>query len=86
VIKIVFVGHVDHGKSTLIGRILEETSSLPERRIEALRASCQAQGQRFEYAFLLDALAEEQQQTPRFSSGVRVAATSSSTRRAMKNF
>jgi bifunctional enzyme CysN/CysC len=61
-VKIVFVGHVDHGKSTLIGRILEETGSLPEGKVEALRASCQAQGQRFEYAFLLDALAEEQQQ------------------------
>lgn len=60
--KIVFVGHVDHGKSTLIGRILEETDSLPEGKVEALRAGCQAQGQRFEYAFLLDALAEEQQQ------------------------
>jgi bifunctional enzyme CysN/CysC len=61
-VKIVFVGHVDHGKSTLIGRILEETGSLPEGKIEALRASGQSQGQRFEYAFLLDALAEEQQQ------------------------
>jgi bifunctional enzyme CysN/CysC len=61
-VKIVFVGHVDHGKSTLIGRILEETGSLPEGKVEALRANCQAQGQRFEYAFLLDALAEEQQQ------------------------
>jgi hypothetical protein len=61
-LKIVFVGHVDHGKSTLIGRILEETGSLPEGKIDALRAGCEAQGQRFEYAFLLDALAEEQQQ------------------------
>jgi bifunctional enzyme CysN/CysC len=61
-VKIVFVGHVDHGKSTLIGRLLEDTGSLPEGKIEALRASCQAQGQRFESAFLLDALAEEQQQ------------------------
>jgi bifunctional enzyme CysN/CysC len=61
-VKIVFVGHVDHGKSTLIGRILEETGSLPDGKIEALRANCRAQGQRFEYAFLLDALAEEQQQ------------------------
>jgi bifunctional enzyme CysN/CysC len=61
-VKVVFVGHVDHGKSTLIGRILEETDSLPEGKIEALRASCEAHGQKFEYAFLLDALAEEQQQ------------------------
>ena len=37
--KVVFVGHVDHGKSTLIGRILEETNSLPEGKIEALRTA-----------------------------------------------
>jgi bifunctional enzyme CysN/CysC len=61
-VKLVFVGHVDHGKSTLIGRILEETGSLPEGKIEALRASCEAQGRRFEYAFVLDALSEEQEQ------------------------
>ena len=61
-LKIVFVGHVDHGKSTLIGRILEETNSLPDGKLEALRASCKAQGRQFEYAFVLDALAEEQQQ------------------------
>ncbi|MCA1659514.1 MAG: 50S ribosome-binding GTPase, partial [Verrucomicrobiaceae bacterium] len=60
--KLVFVGHVDHGKSTLIGRILEETGSLPEGKIEGLRASCQAQGRQFEYAFVLDALSEEQEQ------------------------
>ncbi|HEX8078010.1 MAG TPA: adenylyl-sulfate kinase [Chthoniobacterales bacterium] len=60
--KIVFVGHVDHGKSTLIGRILAETDSLPEGKIEAIRASCQAQGRRFEFAFVLDALSEEQEQ------------------------
>lgn len=61
-LKIVFVGHVDHGKSTLIGRILEETGSLPEGKIDALRASCKAQGRRCEYAFVLDALSEEQEQ------------------------
>src|SRR5438128_11512852 len=61
-LRVVFVGHVDHGKSTLIGRILEGTDSLPEGKIEALRASCNTQGRQFEYAFVLDALAEEQQQ------------------------
>jgi bifunctional enzyme CysN/CysC len=61
-LKIVFVGHVDHGKSTLIGRILETTGSLPDGKIEALRASCATEGRPFEYAFVLDALAEEQQQ------------------------
>jgi bifunctional enzyme CysN/CysC len=61
-VKIVFVGHVDHGKSTLIGRLLDETGSLPEGKIEALRASCEARGRPFEYAFVLDALSEEQEQ------------------------
>ena len=61
-LKIVFVGHVDHGKSTLIGRILEETGALPEGKIEALRASCEGEGRKFEYAFVLDALSEEQEQ------------------------
>jgi bifunctional enzyme CysN/CysC len=60
--KVVFVGHVDHGKSTVIGRILEQTGSLPEGKLEALRASCRTEGRAFEYAFVLDALAEEQQQ------------------------
>jgi bifunctional enzyme CysN/CysC len=61
-VKIVFVGHVDHGKSTLIGRILVETNSLPEGKIEALRATCKTEGRQFEYAFVLDALSEEQEQ------------------------
>jgi len=61
-LKIVFVGHVDHGKSTLIGRILTETGSLPEGKTEGLRKACAAQGQPFEYAFVLDALSEEQEQ------------------------
>ncbi len=60
--KIVFVGHVDHGKSTVIGRILEATDSLPEGKLEAIRAACERDRRRFEYAFVLDALAEEQQQ------------------------
>src|SRR5438876_6117291 len=59
-LKLVFVGHVDHGKSTLIGRILTETGSLPDGKIESLRKACEAQGQPFEYAFVLDALSEEQ--------------------------
>jgi bifunctional enzyme CysN/CysC len=61
-LKIVFVGHVDHGKSTLIGRILTETNSLPEGKVDSLRKACAAQGQAFEYAFVLDALSEEQEQ------------------------
>src|SRR5437867_9492424 len=61
-LKVVFVGHVDHGKSTLIGRILHDTGSLPEGKIEMIREACAAEGMEFEFAFLLDALLEEQEQ------------------------
>ena len=53
---IVIVGHVDHGKSTVIGRLLADTGSLPEGKLEAIRAFCAANSRPFEYAFLLDAL------------------------------
>jgi bifunctional enzyme CysN/CysC len=61
-LRVVFVGHVDHGKSTLIGRILHDTGSLPEGKIEMIREACAAEGMEFEFAFLLDALLEEQEQ------------------------
>ncbi|MEP6777099.1 MAG: adenylyl-sulfate kinase [Chthoniobacterales bacterium] len=61
-LKVVFVGHVDHGKSTLIGRILHDTGSLPVGKMEAIERVCKLEGVEFEYAFLLDALLEEQAQ------------------------
>src|SRR4051794_16240721 len=61
-VSVVFVGHVDHGKSTLIGRILSETDSLAPGKIESIQKICAAKGQAFEYAFVLDALSEEQEQ------------------------
>jgi len=61
-LRIVFVGHVDHGKSTLIGRIFHDTHSLPDGKVEQIRAACKEEGMEFEYAFLLDALLEEQAQ------------------------
>jgi bifunctional enzyme CysN/CysC len=61
-LRIVFVGHVDHGKSTLIGRILHDTDSLPEGKIEMVKKACAAEGMEFEFAFVLDALLEEQKQ------------------------
>ncbi len=61
-LRVVFVGHVDHGKSTLIGRILHDTGSLPEGKIEEIKKACAADGMEFEFAFLLDALLEEQKQ------------------------
>ena len=61
-VRVVFVGHVDHGKSTLIGRILHDTGSLPEGKIDEIKKACAAEGMEFEFAFLLDALLEEQKQ------------------------
>jgi bifunctional enzyme CysN/CysC len=60
--RIVVVGHVDHGKSTLIGRLLADTDSLPEGKLAAVEKACREEGMPLEYAFLLDALLEEQAQ------------------------
>jgi bifunctional enzyme CysN/CysC/sulfate adenylyltransferase subunit 1 len=60
--NIVITGHVDHGKSTLVGRLLADTHSLPEGKLQAVRDSCKKNGRVFEYAFLLDALDDEQKQ------------------------
>ncbi|PIQ81788.1 MAG: adenylyl-sulfate kinase, partial [Candidatus Omnitrophica bacterium CG11_big_fil_rev_8_21_14_0_20_64_10] len=59
---IVIVGHVDHGKSTVIGRLLADTGSLPKGKLEQVRSACRRNAKPFEYAFLLDALREEQAQ------------------------
>ncbi len=60
--NIVIVGHVDHGKSTVIGRLLADTHSLPDGKLEQVRADCELNSKPFEYAFLLDALKDEQAQ------------------------
>jgi bifunctional enzyme CysN/CysC len=61
-LKIVVVGHVDHGKSTLIGRLFHDTGSLPEGKADAIRAMCERRGMPFEWAFLMDALKAERDQ------------------------
>ncbi|MGD9900356.1 MAG: GTP-binding protein [Calditrichaceae bacterium] len=60
--NIVIAGHVDHGKSTIIGRLLADTKSLPEGKLEQVKESCRRNSKPFEYAFLLDALKDEQSQ------------------------
>lgn len=60
--NIVIVGHVDHGKSTVIGRLLADTGSLPEGKLEQVREMCRRTARPFEYAFLLDALKDERAQ------------------------
>lgn len=61
-LKIVIVGHVDHGKSTLIGRLFYDTDSLPPDKMEELRRTSASLGRELEFAFLLDHLEEERQQ------------------------
>src|ERR1700721_3822574 len=61
-VRIVIVGHVDHGKSTLVGRLLHETGSLPEGKLEMLQAVSARRGMPFEWSFLLDALQTERDQ------------------------
>lgn len=62
VLNVVVVGHVDHGKSTVIGRLLYDTKSLPEGAIDRVKRISKEKGKPFEYAYLLDAFEEEQKQ------------------------
>jgi bifunctional enzyme CysN/CysC len=60
--SIVIVGHVDHGKSTIVGRLLVETGTLPKGKLEQVKESCERNSRPFEYAFLIDALKDERSQ------------------------
>ena len=61
-LKIVIVGHVDHGKSTFVGRLFHDTGSLPEGKLEQLRQIAERRGVPFEWANLMDALQSERDQ------------------------
>ena len=61
-LRIVIVGHVDHGKSTLVGRLFHDTDSLPQGKVAEIKAMCDRRGMPFEYAFLMDALQAERDQ------------------------
>ncbi len=60
--KLVFVGHIDHGKSTLIGRLLYDTDSIPKEKIEEIEKTCKALGKEMEFAYITDALEEERKE------------------------
>ncbi len=60
--NIVLVGHIDHGKSTLIGRLLHDTKSISEEKLNEVKEICEALGREMEYGFLLDHLREEREQ------------------------
>ena len=61
-LNIVIAGHVDHGKSTVIGRLFADTDSLPQGKLEQIQEMCRRNSKPFEYAFLLDALKDERSQ------------------------
>ena len=61
-LSFVIVGHIDHGKSTLIGRLLYDTDSLAPDKIEEIKKASAGQGKRTEFAYLLDHLEEERKQ------------------------
>ena len=60
-VKIVFVGHVDHGKSTLIGRLLYDTQLIEEDKVNDLRKNS-VDGNIINFAFIADRFEEEQKQ------------------------
>ena len=61
-LSVVIVGHVDHGKSTVIGRLLHDTDSLPEGKLEEIEAICKTRGCEMEWSFVLDAFQAERDQ------------------------
>ncbi len=61
-INIVFVGHVDHGKSTTVGRLMYDSGNVDEQALRKLKERAQALGKAgFEFAFIMDNLKEEQE-------------------------
>ncbi|MDY6780384.1 MAG: translation elongation factor EF-1 subunit alpha, partial [Halobacteria archaeon] len=60
--NLAIIGHVDHGKSTLVGRLLFETENVPEHVIEQYREEAEEKGKGgFEFAYVMDSLDEERE-------------------------
>ncbi len=61
-LKIAIIGHIDHGKSTLMGRLMHDTNSLKEGVLEEIQRVCKDMGKEFEFAYIADYLREEREQ------------------------
>jgi elongation factor 1-alpha len=61
-LNIVFIGHVDHGKSTTVGRLLLDTGYIRQEEIDKFRAEAESKGKAsFEFAWVMDDLKEERE-------------------------
>lgn len=58
-INVVIVGHVDHGKSTLIGRLLYDSETLPEDKLAEIQKLLEEYKRTFEFAYFIDSFKEE---------------------------
>jgi small GTP-binding protein len=58
-VNVVIIGHVDHGKSTLIGRLLYDSESITEGRVEEIQKLAEEYKKRFEFAYFLDSFEDE---------------------------
>jgi len=61
-INIVFVGHVDAGKSTTVGRMMYDTGAVAEQEMKKLKEEAQKHGKAgFEFAYVMDSIKEERE-------------------------
>ncbi|MBS3160222.1 translation elongation factor EF-1 subunit alpha [Candidatus Woesearchaeota archaeon] len=61
-LNLIFVGHVDHGKSTTVGRLLYDSGVIDEQTLRKLKEKAQELGKAgFEFAFVMDQLKEERE-------------------------